>query len=204
MKTTLLILFASAALAIVTGCRILEPQPDRTEFYVLRPETAPPTTNPPTAAGPLLQIGPGNIAAYLAVTPLVIDAGAHRVKLLDLHHWAEPLPKGIARVLLANLEGRRRELQTFVYPEPAPAGGRWELRYQINRFEGTLDGPVTLDVNWTLVAHPSGRVLTNSHPVYTIPATNRSDSVAAYVARLSAALAQWSEEVAGALPPAQP
>jgi uncharacterized lipoprotein YmbA len=203
MKTSFLILFASVALATVTGCRLLEPQPDRTEFYVLRPESASPATNAP-AAGQWLQLGPGQIAAYLAVTPLVIDAGAHRVKPLDLHHWAEPLSKGIARVLQANVEGRRRDLQTLVYPEPAPARERWELRYQIHRFEGTLDGPVTLDVNWTVIAHPSGRALTNAHPVYTIPAADRSDSVAGYVARLSTALAQWSAEVAGALPPAGP
>ena len=82
-----------------------------------------------------------------------------------------------------------------------------ELRYTINRFEGTSDGPITLDVAWQLVAPPSGQVVHSAHPRYTIPASDHSDSVSGYVTRLSKALEQWADDIAGAireLPVAKP
>jgi len=70
-------------------------------------------------------------------------------------------------------------------------------RFMINRFEGKLDGPVTLDVSWQILQQPDGRVLASKHSVYVIPA-GRGD-VASYVDRLSQALSEWAADVASAI-----
>jgi len=68
----------------------------------------------------------------------------------------------------------------------------------VNRFEGKLDGPVTLDVSWQILHQPDGRVVASKHSVYVIPA-GRGD-VASYVDRLSQALSEWAADVAAAIP----
>jgi uncharacterized lipoprotein YmbA len=84
----------------------------------------------------------------LQSTPLLVSDGVNRLKRLDQYHWAEPLAKGISRVLTADLAYALPAARLSVYPNPSLAPERYELRYTINRLEGALDGPVVLDVTW--------------------------------------------------------
>jgi uncharacterized lipoprotein YmbA len=190
----------AALLLLSAGCSLLEPKADLTQFYVLRaPAPAAAGVARPEAGGPAIRIGPGTIAGYLEVMPLVIQDGPNRLRRLDQHHWAEPLSEGIARALGESLALKVPGAAVTRYPDPAPGAASFEVRYTVNRFEGALDGAVTLDVAWQLVAQPSGAIVASAHPVYEIPAAGRSGDVAGYVECLSRALDRWSEELAAAM-----
>ncbi len=183
-----------------TGCALLFPKADRTQFYVLRASEAgrQPVTSSRTA-GIEIRIGPGSVASYLDSEAIALHQGINRIKFLNRYHWAEPLPKGIARVLDQNLKSLLGVSHTTLYPNPLPGEPGVELHYTVQRFEGTLDGPVTLDVDWHLIERPGGRAVSNKHSIYEIQPSSPAGGVEDYVERLSRALDQWSEDVAASI-----
>jgi len=147
---------------------------------------------------PAVRVGPGKLAAYLDVTPVVVQDGPNRVKQLDGDQWAEPLPKGISRVFGENLAERLNGARIIVYPEPADTA-RLEVRYSINRLEGALGGPVVLQVDWQVVDLTSGEVLRAASTNREIGSGNQTEDVSAYVQQISAAIGTWADDVAAAI-----
>jgi uncharacterized lipoprotein YmbA len=195
----ILALSAAAALGM-SGCSFLQPKPDLTQFYVLR--ASPPSAPAPVPTGrelPEIQVGPGNIAAYLASTSIVIQDGPNRLKPLDGYHWAEPLAKGLSRTLSEDLAQRLKEAQITVYPAPPTAASGCAILYSVNRFEGTLEGTVALDVTWQIVERPTGRLIHGARAVYIVPSEAGHDDIAVYVERMSRAIGLWSADVAVAI-----
>lgn len=182
-----------------TGCALLFPKADRTEFYVLRAAEAGRKPKTSSRTGIEIRIGPGSVASYLDSKAIALDEGINRIEFLNRHHWAEPLPEGIARVLDQNLKGLLRVSHTTLYPDPLLREPGVEVHYTVNRFEGTLDGPVTLDVDWQLIERPGGRVVSARHSIYEIQRSSPVAGIEGYVERLSRALDQWSEDVAAAI-----
>jgi len=201
MKLTIKVGLAALAglLLFQTGCSVLKPKADLTQFFVLRPVSADSKLEKRTGAALLeIRVGPGSVASYLETTPIVVANGPNRVEQLDLYHWAEPLPKGISRTLAEDLAQRLNLPHLTLYPDKPPGVSSTEVRFMINRFEGKLDGPVTLDVSWQIVQQPDNRVVSSKHSVYVIPAG--PGDVASYVDRLSQALSKWAADVAAAIP----
>lgn len=185
---------------VLTGCSVLKPKADRTEFYVLRaPAPVPENAARDNAAPDEVRIGPGRIAGYLDVTPIAVQDGSNRIRYLDRYRWAEPLSKGLTRILGENLRRALNLKQVTLYPDPAPALACREVHFNVYRFEGTLDGPVTLDVSWQLVQQPSDRVLYSTHSVYVVSATGQQHDPAAYVERLSESVDRWAKDIASAI-----
>jgi uncharacterized lipoprotein YmbA len=178
---------------------VLEPKSDNTKLYVLR---AQPTKSMGASAQPkqppVVRIGPGRVAAYLDVTPIVVQDGPNGVKQLGQHHWAEPLSKGISRVFAENLAQRLGGAQVIVYPEPANDAAL-EVRYSISQLEGPLDGPVKMNISWQLVDRTSDAVVRADNSTQSIINPRHSSDVSAYVERLSAALGVWADEIVDAI-----
>jgi uncharacterized lipoprotein YmbA len=182
----------------LTGCSVLKPKPDLTQFYVLRSQSTTPRAEvQASTALPEIRVGPGRVAGYLETTPIAVQDGANRIQYLALHHWAEPLSKGISRTLGENLADVLNLSHVTLYPDPITAAAGYEVQYTIKRFEGTLDGTVTLDVSWQVFQQPEGRVVASERSVYVIPPGH--GDVAAYVDRLALGVEQWSDEIAAAI-----
>jgi len=182
-----------------TGCSFLKPKADNTRLYVLRAKsTTPAAAAQSKPAKPAVRVGPGRLAAYLDVTPVVVQDGPNRVKQLDADQWAEPLPKGISRVFGENLAERLNGARIIVYPEPADTA-RLEVRYSINRLDGTLGSPVVLQVDWQVVDLTSGEVLRAASTNREIGGPNQTQDVSAYVQQISTAIGTWADDVAAAI-----
>ena len=202
MKLTHSVLFAGvlAMSCGLAGCSFLKPKADPTQFYVLRVQSA---EAAPAAAGlsapPEIRVGPGRIPGYLDNSPIAIENGPNRVEYLGVYYWAEPLSKGVSRVLAENLARKFAPANLTVHPNLPLTDSGYEIRYTVERLEGTLAGPVTLEVSWQLLQRSSGEVIAAKRSEYVVPAQGRSKDVAAYVERLSAALALWADDVAATL-----
>ena len=197
-----LLLIAFIAMAIgLTGCSVLKPKADLTQYYVLR------VTSQQVgemarkeSALPEIRVGPGRIADYLDNTKIATQGEANHLDYLDLHRWAEPLSKGLSRMLSENLAIRMNVKQLTVYPDPPMDASGYEVRYTVNRFEGQVAGPVTLEVSWQIVERPSSKRIAGQHSVYVIEAEPQHKDVAAYVWRLSEAVSKWANDIAVAIP----
>lgn len=184
-------------LITITGCSVLKPKANLTQFYVLRAHV--PATNAEQHKREILpevRVGPGSIAGYLNTTPIAIQAGTNRVEYLDVHHWAEPLNKALGRVLAEDLAATLHVPHIAVYPEPPAQASGFEVRYTVNRFEGELSGPVTLDVSWQIVERPSAVVVSEARSEYVVAVEGQAHDVPAYVNRLSTALGTWANDLA--------
>jgi len=196
MKSPITFFLFGLLLVATSGCHVLEPKADLTQFYVLRSTSKPAATETGAANGPHVRVGPGSVAGYLSVTPIVTMEGPNHVKPLAIHHWAEPLPKGIARALGEDLRSRMPEATVIIYPDSLPTADGLEIQYLVNRFDGALEGAVTLDVSWQLIQRPGGKVISSTHAVYVAPVLKGSNQVLAYVERLSLALEHWADDLA--------
>jgi len=189
----------TSVLLLQTGCSVLKPKPDLTQFYVLRArvdDNQAAAARGTTAAS--IRVGPGSLAAYLDNTSITVQDGNNRIQYLDLYRWAEPLSKGISRTLGENLAHLLSISHVTLYPDPIPGVAGYEVQYTILRFEGTLDSGVILDVWWQVFQQPEGRVIASERSVYGVPPGQLD--VAAYVDRLSQALSAWATDVAGRIP----
>jgi uncharacterized lipoprotein YmbA len=191
--------FILGAIAL-TGCSVLKPKPDLTQFYVLRSQSTTPRAEvQASTALPEIRVGPGRVAGYLETTPIAVQDGANRIQYLDVHHWAEPLSKGLSRTLGENLARKLNVAHIILYPDPSLDASGYEVRYTVDRFEGTLAGPVTLQVSWEVVQRPSAKVIASARSLYVIPGADQAKDVTAYVDRLALSVEQWSDEIAAAI-----
>jgi uncharacterized lipoprotein YmbA len=191
----ILLLFVAALLS--TGCSIFEAKPDPSRFYVLRSAApAPAPAALPSATAPVLRIGPGRVATYLESTVLLTSDGDNRLVPLPFHHWAEPLEQGIARVLGEELRRRLPTVSVVAAHDPSAPAATAQLIYEVTRFEGAPGRDVVLDTTWTLQRGNQKQVRPPQR--FTIAATSANEGVEAYVARLSQAVAQWSDAVGAA------
>ena len=182
------LLAALAALLIGgAGCSVLKPKADLTQFHVLRAQSTG-TAVSGAIASREIRVGPGGIAAYLENNRIAVEQGPNRVDYLDVYRWAEPVSKGVSRVLAENLARRVAGADLSLYPNPPLTDSGFEIRYNVERFEGTLAGPVTLEVSWQLVDRASGTAMARKRSAYTVPLQGKRTDVGAYVERLSDAL----------------
>ena len=101
-------LIAFGACAIVAGCSVLSPQPDRSEFFILTPVSdsagmaaRPASTSPDSQL--TIGVGPVDFPDYLRRLPVVTRVAPNRIDLSEERRWAEPLDKNFVRVLSENL-----------------------------------------------------------------------------------------------------
>lgn len=184
----------------LVACTVLEPKADLTRFYVLR--ASPPAlegSETPNRTLPELRVGPGRLAAYLDATPVAVLDGPHQLRYLENHHWAEALSRGVGRTLSEALVHKLDAPHITSYPDPLPGASGYDVRYNINRFEGRLDGTVTLEVAWQLFQAPSATVIFSAHSTYEIPVEGPGRDVAAYVNRMSSAIDRWADDIASAV-----
>jgi len=184
-----------------TGCSALKPKADLTEFYVLRAARQDvEALARKESALPEIRVGPGRVAEYLDNTKIAAQGEGNRLGYLDLHRWAEPLSKGLSRMLSESLATRLKVKQLTVYPDPPIDASGYEVRYTVTRFEGQVTGPVTLEVSWQMIERPSAQQIAGQRSVYLIEAGPQPGDVAAYVARLSDAVSKWADDIATAIP----
>src|SRR5580700_1859338 len=130
-------LIGLGACAIVAGCSVLSPQPDRSEFFILTPvsDRAGMAANAASASPDsqlTIGVGPVDFPDYLRRLPVVTRVAPNRIELSDERRWAEPLDKNFVRVLSENLATLLDTERIEKYP--------WALRTKIE-----VDSPAIRD-----------------------------------------------------------
>ncbi len=201
-------LFSCLLLAAVTawlcGCLNLKPAADITRFYLLSPlSTAEPQPGPKRAASLALGLGPVAIPAYLDRNSLAVRHGTNEIAYLVLCQWAEPLSRGVPRVLAQDL--------SVLLPSNRLRVGAWrrgdvsfELHVRLVQFDVDEQGLGTLVAAWRIASPGDEKTLKTGQAHLTRsgapPATNAQGAVAT----LSELLVQLARDLVQELKDARP
>jgi hypothetical protein len=191
-------LIAFGACAIVSGCSVLSPQPDRSEFFILTPVSDSARMGAkPASAGPDSQltigVGPVDFPDYLRRLPVVTRVAPNRIDLSAERHWAEPLDKNFVRVLSENLTVLLDTQRIEKYPWSLRTKVDYQVEIDVQRFETTSDGQTQLIASWIVRDGDGGKILYAS--LTTAGGPTGPDGVNASAA-LSGDLATLSKEIA--------
>ncbi|WP_096086925.1 PqiC family protein [Agaribacterium haliotis] len=97
-----------------------------------------------------LGIGPVNVAGYLKNTAIVSRKQGQGLAVSGAHAWAEALDSAIARVVAAELDDGMQALSVQSFPWDSRSRPRWQLRIDVQEFDGERPGPVRARLQWTL------------------------------------------------------
>ena len=189
---------ALAACAIVAGCSVLSPQPDRSEFFILSPVSdsagmAAKSASSSPDSQLTIGVGPVDFPDYLKRLPVVTRVAPNRIELSDERRWAETLDKNFVRVLSENLAALLDTQRIEKYPWSLRTNVDYQVEIDVQRFETTSDGQTQLIANWIVRDGHGGKILYASRTTPGRPAG--PDGVSASAA-LSGDLATLSKEIA--------
>lgn len=191
-------LIAFGACAIVAGCSVLSPQPDRSEFFILTPVSdsagmaaRPASTSPDSQL--TVGVGPVDFPDYLRRLPVVTRVAPNRIDLSEERRWAEPLDKNFVRVLSENLAALLDTQRIEKYPWSLRTKVDYQVEINVQRFETTSDGQTQLLASWIIREGQRSKILYASQTTVGSPAG--PDGVSESAA-LSSDLATLSKEIA--------
>jgi uncharacterized protein len=191
-------LITFGACAIVAGCSVLSPQPDRSEFFILSPvsdsagmATKPASTSPDSQL--TVGVGPVDFPDYLRRLPVVTRVAPNRIDLSNERRWAEPLDKNFVRVLSENLAVLLNTQRIEKYPWSLRTRVDYQVEIDVQRFETTSEGQTQLIASWIIRDGQGSKILYASQTTAGAPAG--PDGVSASAA-LSGDLATLSKEIA--------
>jgi uncharacterized protein len=180
------------ALAATGGCSVLDPQPDRTHFFVLSP-----MAEAPLAGGlenTVVALGPVKFPDYLGRLEIVTRTDENRLRFSDTERWAEPLELNFTRVLSQDLAVLMNLGEVVSYPWFADTGVDYQVPVYVLRFESDDSGDVVLDARWTVKAANTGKVLYAKDS--RIVEKGASPSQTSRVAAMNGAVTKLAREIA--------
>lgn len=184
---------AATLAGMLSGCSILEPQPDLTRFFVLASlaEPAADTSN--------LRIGIGPLALpdYLRRTEMARRDSETEIRYADTSRWAEPLEEGLARTLAENIALLIGTKRVLVLPAPIRNDPDVTVPIEVIRFEPTPEGDVLLIARWAV--RPTGHDGESRVYVSRITAKTSGSSWKSRSRAMSRATLDLSREIAEAI-----
>ena len=191
------IVFSAIALLplLAASCSFLQPQPDRSRFYVLTAASEPDASLPPMDRDFTLGVGPMKLPDYLDRAQMATRVGANEVRFSTIDRWAEPLDGNFSRVVKENLGTLLGTERIIALPSFVPIPVLYEVVLEIMRFESDDRGSVELVARWAIRnPNATAKLLysNQSRVVETASGKTTDDRVAA----MSRAAGKLSEEIA--------
>ncbi len=177
-------------LTLITAC--VSVSTTRTHFYSLAGTDAAPAR--PMQSSLSVGLGPLDFPAMLDRPQIVTRTRDHRVSRAEYHQWAGSLKREFMRTLADRLEAELGSSRIQIYPWTSRQRPEYQIRLDVSRFDGALNGKVILNVRWQLLsAHGKKEArVGRSH----IEMEVDGDSYEAYVEALSQAVAAFAKELA--------
>ena len=174
-----------------------------TKFFLLSPI---PAAGAPTQSNGhelRLGVGPINLPEYLDRPQIVTREADTEMRLADDHRWAEPLKENFAHVLGDNLSRLLGTGQVHAFPWPPSQPIDYQIVVNVIRFESDASGKVALVARWDIRGGSERTLLVSRRSDISVPVPNPA-SYESIVAASSAAVAQLSQEIEGAIKQSTP
>lgn len=176
------------------GCAPKQPPPS---FYML--SVSAPTMQPGFEQGVRVGLGPVELQAYLNRNQIVSRDTTTKLRVSELHVWAEPLKEGFTRVLLTSLGLALDSNRIYALPMRQQRPLDYRVPIDVLRFDGTLGAgnEVVLGVRWSVISGNGRDVLVTK--VSRIVETIGGDDMQAFVEAQSRAVDRLAVEIASAI-----
>ena len=192
-----LTLLGAAALLLTSACSVIpEARPDPTRFFVLEDPAA--TIEPAAPAADAVTIGllPIEVPAYLLDTrSIAVAATDNQITFRDFDRWAEPLDKGLARVLRGALARDANVERVLVPPFPLQPARDFDLSVRVVDCVGLESGLLRFVLSYELTS-PDGSL--HRQGTYVWQGAGESSDSAQLARTISAATAAAGREIAAA------
>lgn len=143
-----------------------------------------------------LVVGPLALPEYLDRPQIVIRRTPNRVSIDEFHRWAGSFKQELLRVVAEDLSRLLGTARVVTYPNQA-SDAHYRVLLDIQRFDGTLDDQVVLDMRWTIESLAPHKVLIQRRTRLTERVS--SDDVERLLAAKSRLLGQLSQQIAQSL-----
>lgn len=190
MAKIIFTIFCLLSLSFLTGCGSSSP----INYYVL----SSPSTSPPAGTSPIIGVGAVTIPEYLNRENMVFNSEENALFIADSDRWAEPLQKGIQRVLAMNLASLLDTQNIRLHPWARSAAPDYSIGINILRLDAN-DEEATLAAEWQIIQtaeqQPRTRNIKQMSQSFAGNEPDADDIAAAY----SVLLFQLSETIATAI-----
>jgi len=191
-------ILGSVLLLGLCACSLLEPQPNRTRYFVLETTAAGATTAaPPRSASRAIGVGPVRLPDYLRRVEIVRRISGNQLRISDDEQWGESLDLGVGRVLAEDLGIRLNSPAVVRLPGVTNLPLDLEVPIEVVSFEADDQGSVRLVARWALKPARGGRVSV-ARESRIVEAVNGRGTGAA-IAAMSRAIEGLGAEIAAAI-----
>lgn len=125
-----------------------------TQFYKLNSLPSGQQENPPLLPGEDIAVGVGPVVfpEFLDRPQIVTRKSQNQLEISEFHRWAASLPGDFSRVLAKNIAILLPTDRVAVYPWGDTFSPTYQVKLNVEQFDGQLGERVVLEVTWTVVA----------------------------------------------------
>ena len=166
-----------------------------TKFYELNSLPTGQQENPAASLGEDIAIGVGPVEfpGSLDRPQIVTRKSQNQVEISEFHRWASSLPQGFSRVLAKNISTLLPTDRVAVYPWDDTFSPTYQVKLNVEQFDGQLGERVSLRVIWSLVGQEGKKELVVRKTLIEEPVL--TSDYEGLVAAQSNALATLSREI---------
>ena len=132
-----------------------------TQFYKLSFLPSAQQENPAASPGENIAIGVGpvELPEYLDRPQIVTRKSENQLEISEFHRWAGSLPQGFSRVLAKNISNLLPTDRVAVFPWEGNFSPTYQVKVEVEQFDGQVGKQVSLRVNWSLVGQEGNKEL---------------------------------------------
>ena len=187
------ILLTVGLILVLTACG----SSPKTHFYVLNAEPQSDNLSDQKLEGVGVGLWSVNLPSVLNRPEIVTRSGQYKIELADFHQWVGGLGNNITQLIARELGKQLRTDRVVISPWSAYRKNDYQVKVDIDRFDGELGGEIILSGAWSLLNAEGNKELIREAFTYKTQAggENYSDVVAA----LSQLSVQLSEQIANVI-----
>jgi len=163
------------------------------KYYTLTPKIAPKSGTKALNTKKLIGIDEVKVSEYLERKSLGVLESGNRLKIDDSKLWVSSLSSNIQQVLKINLSSLMPSYSFITYPWNEPIEDNYRLYVTINRFDGDINGTVSLMGRWSLEDRKENKIIKAESFFYREKGGSSLDSI---VETKSSLLKRLSQEIA--------
>jgi len=166
-----------------------------TQFYKLNSLPSGQQENPAALPGMdiAIGVGPVELPEFLDRPQIVTRKSQNQLEISEFNRWAASLPRDFSRVLAKNISTLLPTDRVAVYPWEDTFSPTYQVKLDVEQFDGQLGGQVFLRVIWSVLGQEGANELVVRKTLIEEPVlTNDYDGL---VAAQSNALATLSREI---------
>ncbi len=177
--------------ALLAGCAGTSPS---VTFYTLNAVSGMQTDTPKDNLGENMVIGMGPVVlpGYLDRPQIVTREGQNQLHISEFHRWGNALTEDFSRVLAKNVSVLLSTNRVIVYPWSDDFPPDYQIRLDVERFDGRFGHSVSLDVRWSVTGREGKDLIIRASAIQEPLSTGDHEGL---VAAMSRAMATLSHEI---------